>query len=148
MVLVRISLCQNTSLETLDALAAIFGCDISFLLGETPERVLAKSDVIQYTGLSERAIDVLHDKANFPGLPYLDGINTVFENNDSDLLTLFHEITALKAMKQEKELLSMKKKKTPEEELRFWDLKKGRIKKLQSKIRDDFSEIVDKGTDV
>lgn len=48
-------------LTTLARMAELFECDIGYLLGDYDESDFSAHKVCEYTGLSERAIDVLHN---------------------------------------------------------------------------------------
>lgn len=52
---------KSFSLEILLAAADIFGCDVGFLLCEYDERTKDVHDIVAFTGLSEKAIDMIRD---------------------------------------------------------------------------------------
>lgn len=95
------------SLAQLNALCELFGCSIGHLLGEYDNKSADSKLVHDFTGLSESAIDYLHEKSQSP--KYLEVLNILLKPGNFDN-ALFHISEYMKAVHQYEELTQMRRK--------------------------------------
>lgn len=83
-------------LERLLALAAVFNCDVAYLLGDYSEKKKDTQDICNMTGLSEAAVNqLLQYKKNYPD--YVDSLNFLLEsgNFEDALYHMYEYVNAL-----------------------------------------------------
>lgn len=95
------------NLAQLNALCELFGCSIGHLLGEYDNKSADSQLVHDFTGLSENAIDYLHDKSRSP--KYLEVLNILLNPGNFDN-ALFHISEYMKAVHQYEGLFQIRRK--------------------------------------
>lgn len=93
------------NLSQLDALCELFGCSIGHLLGEYDNKSADSKLVHDFTGLSESAIDYLHEKSRSP--KYLEVLNILLKPGNFDN-ALLHISKYMKAVHLYKGLNEMR----------------------------------------
>lgn len=78
-------------MDKMIALAVVFDCDISYLLGDYEKEKKDRSDICNMTGLSEKAIiEIMRYKEQYPD--YIDSLNFLLESdNFEDALFCIYE---------------------------------------------------------
>ena len=70
------------------AMCEYFGCSADYLRGKIDQRCYAVADICAYTGLSEKAVEVLHNLSQAKGKP----------GSDTEYKKLWHSIRTLSAL--------------------------------------------------
>ena len=83
------------SLDAMIEICDFFGCELGYLLGEYDTKTRAAVDIIDQTGLTEKAIEKLQHyreaAERMPGITFKTGISTEMLINRSGLRTLIHK---------------------------------------------------------
>lgn len=95
------------SLAQLNALCELFECSIGHLLGEYDNKSADSKLVHDFTGLSESAIDYLHEKSQSP--KYLEVLNILLKPGNFDN-ALFHISEYMEAVHQYEGLTHIRQK--------------------------------------
>lgn len=74
---------ENTpTIETIIKLAKLYDCDAAYLIGEQETPVKAYTEYGKYTGLSDKAIEKLHN-AKINNSPFLDVLSVLIEHENA-----------------------------------------------------------------
>lgn len=106
-------------------LAHIFGCDIAYLLGDIECRTHQQTDIVQYTGLTPKAVEALRKETerNSGASKAVELVSYLIENVDlQNISKQVYEIVALSHL----DLLFRTRRKT-DEEIGFEGLIDGRV---------------------